>query len=246
MKTRALILFGWIALALVMLAPCSFGITESDQLLQRLIRERQPGFTFDFAGVIAPADKASLDAILNELEGKTGAQVKVVTLTSLEGGEIRDFSNRLLQGWGIGQKGKDNGLLMLMAQEERKVWIEVGYGLEGIIPDAKAGRILDDYVMPSFRQGQFSRGLASGARAVASVIAAAQNITLSQGVEAPPSQPASADSKISVFDILIFLFIAYMLIRHPFLFLLFFSGGGRGGGGWSGGGFGGGGAGRSW
>ena len=95
----------------------------------------------------------------------------MVTLTSLEGGEISDFSNRLFERWGIGQSGEDNGALLLAAIEDRQVWIEVGYGLEAIIPDGRDGRILDEAVLPAFRQGQYGAGLTAGAATLALLIA---------------------------------------------------------------------------
>ena len=232
--------WSWVAalIGLCLLIPFA-AHADGDALLQQLIRNRQPGFVFDFANVISPADKAHIDAVLNELERATGAQGKAVTLESLEGGEINDFANRLMEGWGIGQKGKDNGVLLLLARQDRKIRIEVGYGLEGVIPDAKAGRIIDQAMMPFIRRGDISSGMAAGADEVAGLIAQAQGVTLSH-VSTPPPRESSSDSGWSLWDILVLLFILYIVIRHPFL-AFFLLGGGSRRGGWSGGGFGGGG-----
>jgi uncharacterized protein len=85
-----------------------------------------------------------------ELRRKTGAQFAVVTLKSLEGGQIDDFANKLFKKWGVGEKGKNNGIMLLVAMQDRKARIEVGYGLEPILPDALAGRVLDEQLFPAF------------------------------------------------------------------------------------------------
>jgi len=111
---------------------------SSAPLLERL----QPcGFVNDYANVLSASEERQLVSMISEVRQKTGAEIAVVTIQSLEGNEIDDFSNRLFEKWGIGQKGKDNGLLFLAAMKDRKMRIEVGYGLEGAIPDAQAGRI---------------------------------------------------------------------------------------------------------
>ena len=105
----------------------------------------------DFAAVMG-AQTAALETLLIELEQKTGAQVAIVTLPSLDGGEPADFAVRLFERWGIGQAGQGNGLLILTAIEDRAVRIEVGYGLEPIIPDGLAGRIMDERIIPFFSE----------------------------------------------------------------------------------------------
>ncbi len=101
---------------------------------------------------------------------KTGAQLAVVTLASLDGGQIDDFANKLFKQWGIGQQGKDNGLLLIVAMKERRSRIEVGYGLEGIIPDALAGRILDHKLRPRFRRQQYAAGLIDAVDALCELV----------------------------------------------------------------------------
>lgn len=201
--------------------------------------ERPAGHVTDQAQVLNDSTERQVEMILTDLEQKTSAEVAVVTVTSLEGGTVDDVANRLFESWKIGKKGQDNGVLFLIAPTERKMRIEVGYGLEGLITDAKAGRLLDEIVLPSFRQGQLSHGVAMGAFAIAQIIAQDKGVQLTGG--APPrsqaKRPASMLEKI--FGFLFLILIAMVFIRHPFLFLLLMSG--RGGGGWSGGGFGGGG-----
>ena len=215
-------------------------VADPDRLLDRLARERRPGFVFDYANVIAPQQHRAIEGLLLELEQETGAQVKVVTLASLEGGEIDDISNRLFERWGIGgDRGQDDGVLILAAMQERRVRIEVGYGLEGAIPDARAGRMLDEYVLPRMRAGNPGDAMLAGAIVVAEAVAREAGVVLSgRSARTPPRQGERGVHPLIA--LLVMIGIIYMAIRHPFLFLLFLSSG-RGGRAFGGGGFGGGG-----
>ncbi len=124
------------------------------------------GYVSDFAGVMSASAKASLETKLDKLEQETGAEVAVVTVADMGGTYIEDYAVRLFEEWGIGKNNQDNGILFLVAVSERKTRIEVGYGLEGIITDARAGRILDDQVLPSFRAGDYNTGIVQGAAAI--------------------------------------------------------------------------------
>lgn len=128
------------------------------------------GYVNDFAGVIEPQLKLELTELTKDLEAKTGAELAVVTVKTLKGKDIKTYSNELFQQWKIGKSKEDNGVLLLMALQEKKVRIEVGYGLEGILPDGKCGRILDQRVLPFFRQADYGQGLYQGAQAIASEI----------------------------------------------------------------------------
>ncbi len=227
-------------MVLVLLVACS--ARASDQLLNSL----QPrGLVNDYANVISAAEETQLNAILTELQQKTGAQVAVVTLPSLDGGQIDDFTIRLAERWGIGQKGKDNGVLLLGATQEgrgNRLRIEVGYGLEGVINDAAAGRILDEYVVPAWNQRQYGTAMANGAAAIAQRVAADKGIRLS-GVPQYSSRQQQPQRKSNpVMNVILIIGFIYMAIRHPRLLLLMILMSGRGGG-RSGGGFGGGGGG---
>jgi uncharacterized protein len=139
----------------------------SDELLKSL---RPTGDVNDFAGVLSPAEKDALEARCRQLRERSGAQLAVVTLKSLQGGQIDDFANKLFAHWGIGQKDKKNGLLLLVAMEEHKSRIEVGYGLEPIIPDVLTGRILDHQLRPKFRQQQYAAGLSAAVNALCELV----------------------------------------------------------------------------
>ena len=139
----------------------------SDALIARL----QPGGRVnDFASVLNPEQKSALENRLLAAEQKTGAELAVVTLDSLDGGEIDDFPHRLLNRWGVGKKGKDNGVMLLVAIRDRAARIEVGYGLESILPDSLAGRILREQLFPAFRQSRYADGLRAAAGRVAEIV----------------------------------------------------------------------------
>ena len=159
-NAKRILLAHWIAFA----AAACFA-AGPDDLLATL--SKPTTYVNDYAGVFTVTNKNLLESLLQEVQSKTTAEIAVVVLKSLEGGEINDFANRLFQKWGIGKKGKDNGILLIAAIEDRKVRIEVGYGLEGLIPDAKSGRLLDDHVIPFFKEGNYAGGLANGALAIA-------------------------------------------------------------------------------
>lgn len=223
------------------------------------------GFVNDFAGVISAGAKSKMEGFLTSFERSTGNEVAVVTLPSLDEQPIEDVAVELYEQWGIGKKGQDNGVLFLIAPNERKTRIEVGYGLEGSINDSLAGRILDEAVLPRFREGDMSGGIASGALLIVETISKKEGLGFDAAKafgagaqELGPVTEAQESSPLSVFaKIILFLVMAYLFIRHPWLFLIFLSGMGRGGssggrgfssgfGGFGGGLSGGGGASRGW
>ncbi len=128
------------------------------------------GHVNDYAGMVPAETAARLEERLGELERRTGAQVAVLTVESLEGDPIEDFSLRVAETWKLGEKGKDNGVLFLVAKEDRKMRIEVGYGLEATLPDALAKRILDSVARPRFRAGDFGGGIEATVTAIAAAI----------------------------------------------------------------------------
>jgi uncharacterized protein len=130
------------------------------------------GFVSDFAGVIDAGTRSALENRLTILSQETGAEIAVVTIASLEGDTIENYAVRLFEAWGIGQADADNGVLFITAVADHKVRIEVGYGLEPIITDGRAGRILDDYVLPSFRVDDYATGIADGVAALEELIRA--------------------------------------------------------------------------
>jgi uncharacterized protein len=128
------------------------------------------GYVSDFANIIDPFDRDILESRLSTLTKENGAEVAVVTILTLNGDTIENYAVELFEDWGIGQAQADNGVLFITALTERMVRIEVGYGLEPVITDGRAGRILDNEVLPYFRDGDYSAGILAGAAAIEDLI----------------------------------------------------------------------------
>ncbi len=118
-----------------------------------------PRLVNDFAGILSPQEQASLESKLRRYEDSTSSQIAIVTVTGLGDWHIQEYATRLFEQWGIGKKGKDNGILILVAPNERKVRIETGYGLEGALPDLVQRRIISSYITPNFKSGNYYQGL---------------------------------------------------------------------------------------
>jgi len=216
----------------------------------------------DNAKVIGSNDERKLEALLQDVEAKTSSQVALLTISSLQGENLEDYSMRVAQSWKLGQKEFDNGVLLLVAMKEKKIRIEVGYGLESIITDAKSGYIIRNYIVPGFKKGDFSGGITSGLLAISGLVTDEFEITDEDLAKYNQQQKAGKRKQIP-FGLIIFLFMFIFggLGRRrgglfTALFLGSMLGGGRsssggsgfGGGGFSGGGggFGGGGASGGW
>ncbi len=222
------------------------------------------GYVNDFAGVLNDDSREQIKALCLEVQQKTGAQIAVVTIKTLDGQPIEDFANRLYARWGIGPKSDNRGVLILVVTDDHKYRIEVGYGLEPILPDGKVGGFGREAV-PLFRQGDYSAGVFLMTRRVADVIAQDKGVTL-EG--APPPSDSDDDAsghptpniRTIIWIIIIIAWVLFGIIRSifraivgrrpgtrssfPWWWLLFMGGGGgRGGGGGGFGGFGGGGGG---
>jgi uncharacterized protein len=124
----------------------------------------------DLAGALSPAARERLEAKLRDLETRTGAQVAVLIIPSLEGDSLEAYSVRVAQTWKLGRKGVDDGALLFVAKNDRKMRIEVGYGLEPKLTDARSREILDEYVRPRFRANDFDGGIEAGVDAIAATI----------------------------------------------------------------------------
>ncbi len=204
----------------------AFALIPSDQLIETL---KPQGLVSDYAGVFSSREKSELTAQLNGLRQTTGIEVAVVALDSLRGGQLEDFATRLYEKWGIGQKGRDNGVLLLAVIQDRKMRIEVGYGLEGVLTDAEAGRIRDADIIPYFKQNKYAMGLTRGALAIAEQVADGEFYAK----KIPPQVKKKAKPNVLV-RLLVFAVFIVIFIKNPFLAMLLLSGG-RGGGGQSGG-----------
>jgi uncharacterized protein len=128
------------------------------------------GRVVDDAGVLNAYTRGQLTVMLAAHEHATGEQVVVVTLDSLQGYTVEDYGSQLGRHWGIGQKGKNNGALLIVAPKEHKVRIEVGYGLEGKLTDAASRAIIESYILPSFKRGDFNAGVLAGTTSMLRVL----------------------------------------------------------------------------
>ena len=134
-------------------------------------------YVADEAHVVSATATAAINASLRDLERDTTAEIAVVTVNSLDGLTVEDYANQLFKAWGIGKKGADNGVLVLVAPGEHKMRIEVGYGLEPILPDGLAGEIIRQQFTPSFKSGDFSGGIQRGVDRLAAVVRAKHVLT---------------------------------------------------------------------
>jgi uncharacterized protein len=206
------------------------------------------GAVNDFAGIIDAASVQTMENLAREVLEKTGTSIVVAVVTSIGDNAPDDYANRLYQAWGIGAKGKDRGVLVFLALQERKVRIETGYGVEGILPDGLTGEILDKQVLPDLKAGQYGQGLTKGVVALAAVIARDARVTLT-GVPSLSAPRETAPRRgINLFTVILIIIALVLLIGTrqgrellPYLIIMLMSSGGRGGGsgGFGGGGFGG-------
>jgi len=126
----------------------------------------------DFANLLSPEQRESLESAARDVEQKTTAQVAVVTVTSLDGQSVDAYAHELFNSWGIGQREKNNGVLLLVAPTERRMRIEVGYGIEPLLTDSLCGEISDKHIVPHFKQGDYPGGIIAGTNELARVLLA--------------------------------------------------------------------------
>ncbi len=233
-----------VILVIVIFLSITSGLFSKD-----ILSYRASGFLNDFANVLDSENKNRLEYLLNQVEKQSGIEMAIVTVPSIGDYSIEEAAVELFQKWGIGKKGKDNGLLFITAIQERKVRIEVGYGLEEAIPDSLAGRLLDNYTIPYFRQNNFDQGIY--ATTLALIDRLNQYYNLNIDLTEKENNIIEDKEKESPFSYYItFLIVLFLLFRFfgPFFFLFFpgsffgrgfYRGGFGSGGGSFGGGFGG-------
>ena len=212
----------------------------------------------DLAGIIDKAVETKINRYLRELELKTTAQMAILTVKSLEGQTIEEFSLNIAHDkWKLGQKGKDNGVLLAVAINAKKYRIEVGYGLEGALPDSLVGGIGRQYMVPYFKKGDYSTGIYTATLAIANKIASEAGVKISGMPAVQTNSPGNKKKTTGgpfgkIISLVFFLVVIVLFIKNPRFFLtllLLSSMGGRSGhwggsrGGFGGGGFGGGGGG---
>lgn len=165
------------------------------------------GYISDYAGMLSPAKYSALDRVLRSFANETSNQIAVVTFPSLEWEVLEDFSIRLAEAWKIGQKGKDNGVILLIFRNDRKVRIEVGYGLESVLPDAVCKLIIENEIVPRFREGNYDAGIEAAINAIMAAI---------RGEYQVQSPHSSTD-----WEMIMALIVVLLIFLVPFVFYLF-------------------------
>jgi len=202
------------------------------------------GRVVDSAQMIDPAVRQQITDQLQALEQSRGDQIVVVTVPDLQGVPIEDYGYQLGRQWGIGQKGKDNGALLIVARDERKLRIEVGYGLEGVLTDAQSWVIINQVIAPAFKTGNYSKGISDGVAAMLQVVG---GDPLAVPAHVADANFAKDNPAFSIGMFVLLLIVLWLCNRMGLpvgaILLAILSSSGRGGGGGGGGGFRGGGGG---
>lgn len=174
-----------------------------------LLGQVATGYVNDYAEIISPAVEARLEEKLEDYAGASGNELAVVTLKSLEGDTVENAAVTLFEQWGIGQKNKDNGVLLLIAPNERELRIEVGYGLEPVLTDSRAGTIIREVITPKFKENDYDAGITGGVEAI---------ITVLSGQDLPQPVAANNDDGLVVLAIflMVIFFIWFWLMRRRF------------------------------
>ncbi|MFC3691442.1 TPM domain-containing protein [Chenggangzhangella methanolivorans] len=244
--------------ALALLPVAMLWLLAATAFAQDLSLPRFTNYVVDEANILPPDAEAALVAKLKAFQDKTGHQFAVATVPSLQGTSVEDFGNRLFRDWGLGDKQRNDGALLLIAPNERKVRIEVGYGLEGDLTDAVSRLIIENAILPRFRAGDFPGGIARGADDVMAVFSGQAEEFKARANAADESAPTWLDLLATVFVLTIFAIVLWSFYRamtnprsrgRSGPWITGGTAGGLGSGGWSGGGggggFGGGGGGSS-
>jgi uncharacterized protein len=169
------------------------------------------GRVVDQAGILNSAEESRLTTKLKGLEDKTSIQLVVVTLPSLRGSPIEDWGLTLGRSWGIGQKGKDNGALLIIAPNDRELRIEVGYGLEGTLPDATANAIIRNVIVPRFKNGAMAGGISDGVDAIIAVLTGSGETFMPSRSERVGQQMSEAIPVLFIFAFVILIFIGHFI-----------------------------------
>jgi uncharacterized protein len=201
-----------LALGLILFAANCLFAAEMPTLTGRVV---------DLADLLSPQEEAALTEKLQAFEAKSSDQIVVVTIPSLDGAVLEDYANKLFRAWQLGQKQEDNGALLLVSRDDRKLRIEVGYGLEGQLTDVMSKLIIENSIVPSFRAGDYAGGIAKGADDMIAVVSgdgaelearAKRNLQVDSG-----NAPDTVFIVIfGIFFMLIFGSIVFSMLAHVF------------------------------
>jgi uncharacterized protein len=222
--------------ALALAVPFFAGSVSGLAAAEKVEQLSTQGYVNDFAGVIDPDSRQRMTVLSEELDQKADAQLAVVTIHTLEGDTAQNFANRLFEKWGVGPKGKDRGVMVLLAVDDHEYWTEVGYGLEPILPDGKVGGF-GRQMLPLLRQNQYGAALLQISSQIASTIAQNRGVTLTQGTPGatPPPEESPQPSPFGIPPALLNLLILLLIFGGWRLLAFLFALGGlsryrRGGG----------------
>jgi uncharacterized protein len=224
----------WLAVVLLIFAPSVVLTAESVNTLPA-----PTGYVNDFAGVLSPSVKANLENLCSQVDRQAHAQIAAVTIKTLDNDQpIDEFATALEEKWKVGKKGTDRGVLMIVVMNPRKYRIEVGYGLEGILNDAKVGDI-GRRMVPALSQGDYNTGITLGVQQIARIIAADAGVTLNLGQPVHQYHRQQAPAQINFMGLLLgggaILLILFFLAKTGNMGLIFFLLGNLMGGGFGGG-----------
>jgi uncharacterized protein len=192
-----------------LLALLAFSLVAFVSAAHALTFPQLSGRVVDEAGILDPAARAAIEQKLAEFETKTTGQLVVVTLKSLQGTSIEDYGYQLGRHWGIGQKEKNSGALLIVAPNERKVRIEVGYGLEGQLTDAVSRLIIENSIFPRFRAGDFAGGITRGVDDIIQVLTVDPEEWKVRARQRPDSQARAVDLLV----LMLFLLVLFIIMR---------------------------------
>lgn len=191
----ALILFLWV--------PLAYGLDVP----------KLKGHVNDYADILSPYTESQIEGVLSQLEQTDSTQIVVLTISSLEGDALGDYSIRVAEEWKIGQKDSDNGAILLIAKNDRKLRIEVGYGLEGSLTDLISGRIIRGIIAPQFKSGNFDRGVMEGVQAM--ILAVRGEFKATAKTSRDTRRKSSGHSKLFVLIVFIYLINMMGRLRRP-------------------------------
>ena len=251
---------------IILLLICVVSFSQESFDPENLLKQKPTQLVNDFTGTLTPDQRQALENKLVAFDDSTSTQIAVVIIPSLNGRDIADYNIELSRAWGVGGKESNNGIVLLIAKNDRKLNIATGYGLEGALPDLTAKQIIDDIIRPNFKGEDYYRGIEEGTDAIIQAVKGEYTAPKSYGKK----RTSAGRIIFIIIMIIIFLIISgrkggggsFMSRRGamPFILGSLLGSGGRGGGGWSGGGggssggfggfgggsFGGGGASGSW
>lgn len=251
---KKLLIFGLLALMVIGLAPAPLAAAPP------IPKPTSSFYVLDQADVLSSQTESVIVGTSRQLADKTKAQVVVVTVKSLEDYSVEEYALEILRQWGIGDKQLNNGVLLLLSLNDRKARIEVGYGLEGALPDGKTGRIQDEYMLPFFQQGDYNQGVLNGYLALVQEVAKEYQVTIQAEPARAPATGTNTTQEpmptwlyiLGMIGLIVLFYLDFRYMNGFFFGLLMgilLRGGGRGGGGGSrggGGSGGGGGSSRGW